>query len=250
MSAMVIVVPPEICAGPERLSNGAHWRTLQPPVDPEPSRWAFPPSHEWDHHDLIAVGADLDPSTVLAGYRAGLFPMNIDRRRLGWWSPSRRGLLEPGSLAVTRSMRRSQRRYTTTIDVAFDRVIVACAKARTTGNWINAAFIDTYVTLHHMGWTHSVEVWDGDSGGPLVGGLYGVHLDGLFAGESMFHLAPDASKVALMRLVDHLDSRSIALLDTQWLTPHLATLGVTEIARDDYLRRLATALATPRTWTD
>jgi leucyl/phenylalanyl-tRNA---protein transferase len=212
-----------------RDADGAHWPLLSAPVDPGPSRWAFPPSHEWGDEDLIALGADLDPASVLAGYRAGLFPMSVDRRRLGWWSPMRRGVLDPGALLVTKSMRRSHRRYTTTIDTAFETVIQGCAKARATGNWISASFVDTYVALHHLGWTHSIEVWGPD--GDLVGGLYGVHLDGLFAGESMFHVATDASKVALMCLVEHLQDRNIALLDTQWSTPHLATLGVREIGR-------------------
>ena len=147
--------------------------------------------------DLVCLGADLEPGTLLAAYRAGLFPMPYDRRRLGWWSPDPRGVLPLDRLRVTRSLRRSVRRYEVRIDTAFRDVITACATTRRRGGWITPAFIAAYDRLHELGWTHSVEAWTDD--GQLAGGLYGVAIGGLFAGESMFHRGTDASKVALAR---------------------------------------------------
>lgn len=158
---------------------------------------------------------------------------------LAWWSPVLRGIIELGSLQVTRSMRRSAKRYHCTIDECFDDVIASCAELPRAGKWINDEMIDAYRQLHRLGWAHSVEVWHGDE---LVGGLYGVRIDRFFAGESMFHTETDASKVALMHLVETMRSSNMALLDVQWVTPHLASLGAVEIPRDAYLRRLATAI--------
>jgi leucyl/phenylalanyl-tRNA--protein transferase len=216
-----------------------------PPVDLGGSRYQFPPSDQWPDDDLVGVGADLDPATVLTAYRAGLFPMRVNRRNLGWWSPMKRGVLPLDALQVSKSLRRSLSRYRVTFDQAFRAVMEACATSRDNGNWIDKSFISTYCELHQRGWAHSVEAWDDDR---LVGGLYGIHIDGLFAGESMFHRATDASKVTTVALVRHLQSRGITLLDTQWQTPHLATLGVIEIDRRDYLERLGTALAQPMSW--
>lgn len=158
---------------------------------------------------------------------------------LAWWSPVLRGIIELGSLHVTRSMLRSAKRYHCTIDECFDDVIASCAELPRAGKWINDEMIDAYRQLHRLGWAHSVEVWHGDE---LVGGLYGVRIDRFFAGESMFHTETDASKVALMHLVETMRSSNMALLDVQWVTPHLASLGAVEIPRDAYLRRLATAI--------
>jgi leucyl/phenylalanyl-tRNA--protein transferase len=147
-------------------------------------------------------------------------------------------------LQVSRSLHRSCRRFQTTVDARFEDVVVGCADPRRSGGWIRADFVKAYTRLHELGWAHSVEVWSGER---LVGGLYGVAIGGLFAGESMFHVEPDASKVALVALVDLLRKSHAAarLLDVQWSTPHLASLGVIEMARADYLRQLAAALEVP-----
>ncbi len=212
------------------------------PRDPGPTRWQLPvPSP--DAGDLVGIGADLEPATVIAAYRAGLFPMPVDDE-LGWWSPARRGVLPLDGLKVSRSLRRSVRRYTVTVDAAFTEVITACADPRRNGAWIDDSVAVAYQRLHELGWAHSVETWDD---GRLVGGLYGLAIDGLFAGESMFSRARDASKVALVHLVDLLNDEHAAsrVLDTQWQTDHLATLGVVEIPRDEYLARLRVALTLP-----
>jgi leucyl/phenylalanyl-tRNA--protein transferase len=214
-------------------------------VEPPPTPWQFPtPTSAPD--DLVCLGADLEPGTILAAYRAGLFPMPYDRRRLGWWSPDPRGLLPLDGLRITRSLRRSMRRYEVRIDTAFVDIVTACASVRRRGGWITPPFIAAYGRLHELGWTHSVETWTDD--GELAGGLYGVAIGGLFAGESMFHRQTDASKVALVALVDHLQASGMSLLDVQWLTPHLATLGATEVPRARYLALLQDALAVRATF--
>jgi leucyl/phenylalanyl-tRNA---protein transferase len=215
------------------------------PVEPPPTPWQFPaPTSAPD--DLVCLGADLEPGTILAAYRAGLFPMPYDRRRLGWWSPDPRGVLPLDRLRVSRSLRRSARRYEVRVDTAFRDVITACATTRRRGGWITPAFIAAYERLHELGWTHSVEAWADD--GELAGGLYGVAIGGLFAGESMFHRRVDASKVALLALVEQLRASGMTLLDVQWVTPHLATLGATDVPRARYLTLLGDALAVPATF--
>ena len=213
------------------------------PVDVGESRWDFPPPDVWSNDDLVAAGADLEPATLIKAYRSGLFPMGIGRtnKRIGWWSPAERGILPLDGLHVSRSMRQSARRYTVTIDTCFDEVIRACASPSREGVWITRPFIDAYVELHRLGWAHSVETRNAD--GHLVGGLYGVRIGRFFAGESMFHIQRDASKVALMFLVDAMRDAGMALLDVQWSTPHLASLGVIEVPRPEYLNRLAAAVA-------
>jgi leucyl/phenylalanyl-tRNA--protein transferase len=190
--------------------------------------------------DLAAVGADLEPGTILSGYRSGYFPMPLGRRELGWFCPDPRGVLLPGRLRVSRSLRRSVRRYRWTTNEAFDEVIRACGDPSRAHGWIDAGIIRAYTRLHHLGWAHSVEVWD-DEG--LAGGLYGVRIGGLFAGESMFHRRTDASKVALVALTEALGSRPDGLIDVQWQTPHLASLGIEAVPRHRYGELLAAALA-------
>lgn len=189
--------------------------------------------------DLVGIGADLRPGTILAAYRSGLFPMPVEGR-LAWWSPDPRAVLEPPRLRVPRSLRRSCRNFDVRVDSAFADVVAACADPGRPGGWISQGIRDAYVELHRLGWAHSVEAW---SGSHLAGGLYGVAIGGLFAGESMFHRETDASKVALIGLVSLLGPD--ALIDVQWQTDHLASLGVIEISRSDYLDRLAAALARP-----
>ena len=218
---------------------------MSPPIEPPPTPWQFP-SPAGASDDLVCLGADLEPGTILAAYRSGLFPMPYDRRRLGWWSPDPRGVLPLDRLRVSRSLRRSARRYQVRIDTAFVEVITACATTRRRGGWITPAFIAAYSRLHDLGWTHSVEAWTDD--GELAGGLYGVAVGGLFAGESMFHRRTDASKVALLVLADQLRASGMTLLDVQWVTPHLATLGATEVPRAHYLALLQEALAVRTTF--
>ena len=206
-------------------------------------RWGFPTPDQWpDDDDIVAIGADLTPQTVLHAYARGMFPMHVDslKRELGWWSPLMRGVIPMDGLIITKSMRRSDRRYTVTFDTAFTEVMTKCGTTRRKGNWITDEFVRTYDEIRRMGHASSVEVRD--AAGDLVGGLYGVRIDRFFAGESMFHTATDASKVALMHLVDRLRDEGVTLLDTQWCTEHLASLGCVEVPRAEYLRRLALAL--------
>ncbi|HEX7167268.1 MAG TPA: leucyl/phenylalanyl-tRNA--protein transferase [Acidimicrobiales bacterium] len=218
------------------------------PIEPPPNVWAFPDPSTADG-DLVIVGADLEPGTILAAYRKGLFPMplatpGIGRRggarsQLGWWSPDPRGILPLDGLVVTKSLRRSLRRFEIRVDTAFDEVVVACADPRRTGAWITDEVRAAYRRLHDLGWAHSVEAWSLDDGS-LAGGLYGLNVGGLFAGESMFHRVTDASKVALVALVELLRTDGTdRLLDVQWVTDHLATLGAIPIRRDAYLALLA-----------
>lgn len=193
--------------------------------------------------DLIALGADLEPGTLLNAYRTGLFPMPIDperkRSKLAWYSPDPRGVLPLDGLKVSKSLRRSTRRYDVTMNEAFEPIIAACAEPTRDGRWITDEFVSAYSTMFELGWAHSVEAWDGDR---LVGGLYGLRIGNFFAGEAMFHHATDASKVALVELVGWLRDTGARLLDVQWATPHLVSLGVIEMTRSDYLRRLRDAV--------
>jgi leucyl/phenylalanyl-tRNA---protein transferase len=193
-----------------------------------------------DDTGLVAVGADLEAGTLLAAYRAGLFPMPMDGKRTAWFSPDPRGIVPIHGLRVSRSLRRSLRRFDVTIDTRFDAVMQRCADPSRDGGWITAEFSSAYTRLHELGWAHSVEThYDG----ALVGGLYGVRINGFFAGESMFHTMPDASKVALVHLVRWLASTGATLLDVQWTTPHLVSLGAIDVSRDDYLTLLADAIS-------
>lgn len=209
------------------------------------SRWEFDP-RRWPQEDVVAVGADLAPETLIAAYTSGAFPMPLaDVEPMVWWSPEWRGVLEPSQLRVSRSLRQSCRRYETTVDTAFADVVAGCANPDRQGSWINDAIRDAYCELHRLGWAHSVESRTPD--GDLVGGLYGIAAGGLFAGESMFHRRRDASKVALTALVALLqdDDAGERLVDVQWWTPHLGSLGAREISRDVYLTRLEVLLRMP-----
>jgi leucyl/phenylalanyl-tRNA--protein transferase len=211
------------------------------PVEPPTTRWELPSPDSADRDGIAGVGGDLEPGTLLAAYRRGLFPMPFGRRRLAWFSPDPRAIIPLDGLAVSRSLRRSLHRYEVRRDAAFAQVIVNCADPRRPGAWITPAFVRAYVDLHQLGWAHSFESYDDH--GDVVGGLYGVRIGGLFAGEAMFHRARDASKVALVRLVEWLTESGASLLDVQWPTPHLQSLGAIAVSRDDYLRRLAKAVA-------
>ena len=237
-----------------------------PPRDPGPSRWAFDLTGAAPGEDFLGVGADLAPATLLAAYRAGAFPMPASgamplprsgagtRRRggIGWWSPDPRGVIPLDGLHVSRSLRASCRRFEIRVDTAYDEVVAGCADPRRPHGWIRDDVVAAYRRLHDLGWVHSVEAWAvGEGGAPrLAGGLYGVAIGGLFAGESMFHGAHrgdrDASKVALVALVEMLRAAGgDRLLDVQWVTPHLASLGAVGLARPTYLAMLAEALRLP-----
>ncbi len=192
---------------------------------------------------MVGIGADLQPGTLLAAYRCGLFPMPAGHK-LAWWSPDPRGVVPLDGLAVSRSLRRSCQRFEIRVWTAFEEVIAACAAPSRKGAWINRKMKSAYIRLHELGWAQSVEAWAPD--GELAGGLYGVAIGGFFAGESMFYRQRDASKVALVALVEALRAGGGRLLDVQWLTPHLASLGAVAISRKRYLELLNEAVALPQ----
>lgn len=210
----------------------------------------FGPPQEWPRQDLIGFSDEFDPGIALMAYRCGVFPMplaeGLFNGEMGWWSPMERAQLPLDELRITRSLRRSARRYTTTVDVAFLDVLDACADPSRPGGWIDQRIQSAFTVLHHVGSVHSIETWDAD--GRLVGGLYGVHQNGMFAGESMFHdpqQGRDASKVALLRLSVELRRVGVDLLDVQWLTPHLESMGAHTVPRDSYLEQLGEKLSMP-----
>ncbi|MDQ2755411.1 MAG: leucyl/phenylalanyl-tRNA--protein transferase [Actinomycetota bacterium] len=217
------------------------------PVVPEPCDWSFDLDGVPPGEDLVGAGADLEPGTLLAAYATGVFPMGLGRGGrppMGWWSPDPRGVLRLPDLQVSRSLRRSARTFEVTVDTAFDEVVAGCADPGREGRWITRDLSRAYARLHALGWAHSIEV---RRGGELVGGLYGVAIGGLFAGESMFHRESDASKVALSALVEVLaaDGDPRRLVDVQWKTDHLASLGITQVSRTRYRELLAQALTAP-----
>ncbi len=187
----------------------------------------------------------LDPLMVLNAYAQGIFPMADHNGNIHWYAPDPRAILEHENLYVSHSLRATIRKgvYTVHMDTAFEAVMRNCADRVET--WINEEFIKTYTHLHHAGLAHSVEAWKDHR---LVGGLYGVALGGAFMGESMFSYATDASKVCLVALVDHLKARGYVLHDTQFMTEHLITMGVTEIPRKVYEKRLRAALKLKCIW--
>jgi leucyl/phenylalanyl-tRNA--protein transferase len=206
----------------------------------------MPDARQAPAHGLLAAGGDLEPGTVLAAYRHGIFPWPDPEGRLLWWSPDPRAVLPLDGFHESRSLRRIRRRgrFRITRNAAFGAVIRACAEGRG-DTWITPAIITAYERLHGLGWVHSVEAWAGDV---LAGGVYGIAVGGLFAAESMFHHARDASKVALAALVEELAAAGFALLDVQLRTDHLTSLGVVEIPRDAYLERVAAATALRTAW--
>lgn len=191
---------------------------------------------------------DLSPEKLLAAYAVGIFPMGDDVGRLHWLAPDPRAVIELGAFRVSRSLRAVVRRgvFDVTVNRAFDDVIAGCAD-RPEGTWISADIKRAYHALHRLGYAHSVEAW---GEGVLAGGLYGVALGGAFFGESMFHLVTDASKVALVRLVERLRERRFVLLDVQFMTEHLRGFGAVEIPKTVYERRLHQATRLSRTFVD
>lgn len=209
------------------------WQRVRSPFDP----------HRADENGLVAIGGSLDPELVLVAYASGVFPWSSDPV-ISWWSPDPRAIFDLDTYKAHRSTRQSARRggWRFSVDEAFERVMRACAEPAPgrESTWISADFIRTYTRLHADGYAHSIEVWEGES---LVGGLYGVTLGGFFGGESMFSRKSDASKAAVMFLVERLRACGFTLCDAQVPTPHLQRLGAIEISRDDYLQRLKRALA-------
>ena len=200
---------------------------------------------DWPSRDLIGYSDEFDAAVALEAYRCGVFPMPLNQWEMGWWSPMQRGLLPVQGLRVTRSLGKMTKRYSTSVDTAFSTIVTRCADPEREGAWIDSRISAAYRLLAERGWAHSVEVWDDED---LVGGLYGIQIGGLFAGESMFHDSErgrDASKVALIRLAVELDASGVGLLDVQWLTEHLGTLGAFEVPRAEYLRQLSAALQRP-----
>jgi leucyl/phenylalanyl-tRNA--protein transferase len=219
----------------------------RPPIEPARSRFSRPdPLDAEAGEDLVAVGADLEPGTLLAAYRRGLFPMPVDpsRRRgaIAWYSPDPRGIIPLDRFHVSRTTRRSCRQFEVRFDTAFTEVMRRCGDARRPGRWINEQIVRAYTELFRLGWAHSVEVYADNS---LVGGVYGVRIDRLFAGESMFHERTDASKVALLELVEWLRSSGATLFDVQWTTPHLRSLGAVDVSRPEYVGLLGAAVGRP-----
>ena len=235
-------------SGENALDQGAHVMTDAngmslpheiTPAEPEPSRWVLPTDGPTDDSALVAIGGDLEPGTLLNAYRIGLFPMPVPRRRIGWFSPDpRRHSARPTcDLTITAPKPSSLHRDP---QPRLQRSHRQLRRPRRPSGWIDRSIITAYNKLHLTGWAHSFEVWDADV---LVGGLYGVRINQFFAGESMFHHATDAPKVALVHLVDWLNNTGGQLLDVQWTTEHLVSLGAIDIARTDYLELLKDAVS-------
>ena len=212
----------------------------------------FPPPSTADERGRVVVGGDLAPETVLTAYRTGLFPMRQGDGRLAWWSPDPRAVILPEHLHVAHSLRRAVNRFEIRVDTSFEVVIDACAdRAESEYHWITSEVRAAFVELHRLGWAHSVEAWTRASDehpAELAGGLYGVSIGRMFGGESMFHRQRDASKAALVALVEVMregPGAEHSMIDCQWMTPHLASLGAVDVARDEYLARLAQAIALP-----
>jgi leucyl/phenylalanyl-tRNA--protein transferase len=212
-------------------------------VEPAPSKWRIPTPRRTGAEGLIGVGADLEAGTVLAAYRTGAFPMPVDGL-LAWFSPDPRAVIPLPGTACSRTLRRARRRFDIRVDTAFDAVVAGCADPRRPGRWITPAMVAAYRLLYDLGWAHSVEAWTEE--GRLGGGLFGVAVGGLFAAESMFHVVTDASKAAVVGLIEALGAENDSahrVLDVQWSSDHLTTLGAVEISRTAYLSALPRALA-------
>ena len=207
----------------------------------KPADAVFPDPRTADAEGLVTEKLPLTPANIRTAYRAGIFPWTDLGETAGWYSPEQRGVLDFAELHVSKSLARFRRKsgLRVTFDSAFEQVIRACSLAeRGEETWISEKFIQAYTRLHAEGHAHSVEVWSGDK---LVGGLYGVFLDGVFNGESMFHAAPNAGKIALLELAERLTSKGLAWMDLQMVTDIMASFGAKYIPRDDYLKRLEEA---------
>ncbi len=200
----------------------------------------FPDPRTASPEGIVAIGGDLHPESVRAAYRQGIFPWPVDNLPLLWFCPPERAILRFRDLHIPRSLSRAARRcgLRFSIDEAFAEVIRSCAETSRPGQegtWITHDVIAAYIRLHELGTTHSVEAWDGDT---LVAGIYGVDVDGAFAAESMFYREPDASKLCLLHLLDHLRRRDLDWIDVQTMTPHMKRLGATLVTREEFLALL------------
>jgi leucyl/phenylalanyl-tRNA--protein transferase len=216
------------------------------PTPLEASVWDFPTLEQMPQDDLVILGADLKPETVIDSYQHGIFPMHIEvanKRQIGWWSPQQRGILPLNKINISKSLQKSMKKFHVSFDQAFDQVIDGCGDDKRPQGWINKEIKIAYKKLFELGYVHSVEVWNKKD--ELVGGLYGVEVKGLFAGESMFHKETDASKTAMVYLVNKLnEAGGERIFDVQWQTPHLKSMGVIEIPRSKYLSLLPEVMKT------
>ena len=201
----------------------------------------FPNPSLADPDGLLAVGGNLEPETLLSAYQQGIFPWFDEDTPILWWSPDPRAILEFDNLYISKRLARTIRtnKFQVTFDQNFDAVVKGCTYRPEEGTWITPEVANAYGEFHRRGHAHSVEVWQQ---GVLVGGLYGVAIGGLFAGESMFSTVSDASKIALVALVSKLKEKGYQLLDLQIINEHTSTMGATEIPRDDYLARAKSAI--------
>jgi leucyl/phenylalanyl-tRNA--protein transferase len=216
---------------------------------PNPATYEFPEwiaigEYAYFARDVVSFGDPLTVNNVREAYRKGIFPWNMDGVPLPWYCPERRTVLEFKNLHVPRSLERARRlsAFKFSIDKAFRQVIEECSQMSRpgqNGTWITEEFINVYSQLHHEGMAHSIETWNAE--GELVGGVYGVDAGGVFCGESMFYKEPNASKLALLFLIDHLHLRGSTWLDAQVSTPHINALGAKEVGRSEFLRRLSEA---------
>lgn len=205
------------------------------------AEWVLFGEFYYNARDIIGFGGDLTVGNLRNAYHKGIFPWHIDGVPLPWFCPKSRAILEFDELHIPRSLSKEWRKteFTFTIDRDFKAVIESCARTKRpheSGTWITAEFIEVYTEFHRTGAAHSVEVWDAD--GELAGGLYGVDADGVFCGESMFHRRSNASKFALLHLIEHLRERGSTWLDIQVMTPHFKVLGAREIERTEFLDKL------------
>lgn len=210
------------------------------PRQHEFTEWVLFGDYYYNARDIIGFGGDLTIENLRNAYRSGIFPWHVEGLPLPWYCPEERAILEFDQLHLPKSLRKEWQKtdFTFTIDRDFEAVIKACAEAKRSdgyGTWITAEFIRAYCDFHASGDAHSVEVWDGEE---LVGGLYGVDSGGVFCGESMFHRRSNASKFALLHLVEHLKQRGATWLDIQVMTPHFQVLGAEEMEREDFLDKL------------
>ena len=216
------------------------------PTPLKSSVWDFPTLSQMPKDNLVILGADLNPETVIDSYKHGIFPMHIeiaDKQEIGWWSPLQRGVLPLNKINISTSLKKSMKKFHVTFDQAFDEVIAGCGDDKRPKGWINQEIVSAYRRLFDLGYVHSVEVWNKKN--QLVGGLYGVEVNGLSAGESMFHKETDASKTAMFYLVNRLkESGGERVFDVQWQTPHLKSMGVIKISRAKYLGLLPEVMKT------
>jgi leucyl/phenylalanyl-tRNA--protein transferase len=216
------------------------------PTPLDASVWDFPTPEQMPKDDLVTLGADLKPETLIDSYKHGIFPMHLqieNKREIGWWSPQQRGILPLNKINVSSSLKKSMKKYFVTFDQDFDAVIEGCGDDKRPKGWINKDIKTAYKKLFELGYVHSVEVWNKKD--ELVGGLYGVEVNGLFAGESMFHKQTDASKTAMVYLVNQLkEAGGERIFDVQWQTPHLKSMGVIKISRAKYISLLPEVMNT------